>query len=151
MYNNYLSPYQTQQYQNYNNNIYQNRGNVTGYDMPFQDIKYTTKEQAMAYIAMPNTSALLIDRQNKIAYISSTNYMGEPSKIAYKYEKIDIDKPNIERPKEIDTSNFLTQDNTKEFVKKEDLKTIEEKLDYLEKQIKINNILNGEDKKINEG
>ena len=124
---------------------------------PIQDIKFVTKKQADGFIAMPNSSTMLFDRDNKIVYIRSANNMGEQFSSMYKYEPI---TDNVQASKEnkttaIDTSKFLTEENTKDFLKKddlkdflkkEDLKTIDDKLDYLEKQIKINNILKGEDK-----
>lgn len=163
-YNNYFGG--IPQYPTYNagnNFLYQNayrQPQSMSFDTntsPIQDIKFVTKKQADGYIAMPNSSTMLIDRENKIAYIRSANNMGEQFSSMYKYEPINDNSQNNEENKTsvIDTSKFLTEENTKDFLKKEDLKdflkkedlkTIDDKLDYLEKQIKINNILKGEDK-----
>ena len=77
-------------YMNYNYNPYQNYGmyqqptyqqqmtqpqmiqqtqqqyQQTKYDAPIQDIKFVTADEAKAYIVMPNTKVMLMDRDKSI-------------------------------------------------------------------------------------
>ena len=73
---------------NYNYNPYQNYGmypnyqqqmaqqqvvqnqqyQQTKYDAPIQDIKFVTADEAKAYIVMPNTKVMLMDRDKSIFY-----------------------------------------------------------------------------------
>ena len=131
-------------------------------DIPFREVRYGTLDEAKAHIVMPASSTMFIDRSKSEFYVKSANSMGEPSLEAFKYSKIDNNSPQpvsseIDHAKSVterDLSNFATHDELKEFLRhedtkffvtKDDLKGIETKLDQLQKQINIKNILKGED------
>lgn len=113
-------------------------------EMPFSEVRYGTRAEAEARVVFPNRSIMFIDKNLREIYIKSANQMGEPSFQEFTFKEKEAEK-QVEEVK-IDTQNFLTKDDAKDFLKKGDLKTIEEKLDFLEKQVKINKILKGEDK-----
>ncbi|MGN0961018.1 MAG: hypothetical protein ACI4PF_02320 [Christensenellales bacterium] len=171
-YNNYLpnNQYYPQQYPMGNGyQSYQQPQNVVRpvqqnvqqqYETPIQDVRFVTGEEAKAYIVVPNGNALLIDRANNIAHFKSADAMGQSRSKVYKFEEIDEQKINETKQSisQIDTSAFvkkedisglLTKDDLKNFITRDDLKSIEAKLEQVQKQVRINEILNGE--KVNNG
>lgn len=81
------------------------------YEMPIQAVKFTTEDEAKAYIVMPNQRVLLIDRINGIAYDKSADSLGQSKSKVYHF--VDINK-----------STEIQQDlsiNLEQYVKKEDL------------------------------
>lgn len=56
------------------------------YDVPFQDVRFVTAEEAKGYMVMPNGKALLIDRQNKIATVKVADPMGQSTTQQFKFE-----------------------------------------------------------------
>lgn len=181
MFNNtYSSPYGNQYYPSYmpNYNNYSNmqmqqrpiqQTNQPQMQMqpqeipvPFNDIKFVTADEAKAYIVMPNTKVMLMDRDKSVFYIKSADSLGKSTLEGFKYSPIDekseeqvsSPQPPLKSITEGDLEKFATHDelkgfitheDTKFFVTKEDLKSIETKLDQLQKQINIKNILKGED------
>lgn len=175
MYNNsYLgSSYSSPQYNTYGQNygLYQNPQMTQRpmpmqpqpQDVPFNDIKFVTADEAKAYIVMPNTKVMLMDRDNSVFYIKSADGLGKSMLEAFKYTRLEDNASEMVSaefdPKEFvrssdladilrkdDLKGFLTAEEGKNFVTKDDLKGIDEKLDQLQKQIKINEILKGDDK-----
>lgn len=143
------------QYNGYTNNYMQQpmqRPQMQSQDTPINEIKFVTADEAKAYIVMPNTNAMLIDRTNKIAYIKSADNLGQSRNVMYKFEEITGEQVSQlgSKPQEIDTSLFIKKEELDSFVKKadlgsfitkEDIATLNEKIDKLQKQIKINEIL----------
>lgn len=130
-------------------------------DIPFNDVKFVTADEAKAYIVMPNTKVMLMDRDKSIFYIKSADAMGKSSIEGFKYSKLE-ESPDKPVSAEIDTkefvksselTNFIQKDDLKGFIRREDLanfitkdeiKSLDAKLDYIQKQIRINDILKGE-------
>lgn len=161
-------PYGQQYYPNYGQNNYnynslgqrqpqmqanQVQNNTTQYEQPIQNIRFLTEDEIKAYIVMPGTKELLIDRVNGVAYIKSANTMGESFSRAFKFDEL----PNGQAPQkkpEIDTSMFVRVDSLadiiheelKGFVTIDAIKDINSKIDKLQKQVRINDILKGENK-----
>lgn len=163
MYNNQFYP-NTQYGQPYNY-MYQNqmpqKPLQPQQEMPFKEVRYGTIDEAKAHIVMPNQSVMFINRNIGEFYVKSANNMGEPLLETFKFEKVDNLSENTQKA-DIDTNlfvkrddlkdvvtkedlkMFLTADNTKNFVTKEDIKTLADKVEALQKQIKIREILGGE-------
>ena len=154
-YNQYQNQFNNQynnQYPNqYNNLVYQPRQQTQTEDVPFNDIKFVTEDEAKAYIVLPNTKVMLMDRDKSIFYIKSADSLGKSTLEGYKYTKLEN---NSTEPvsHEIDTKEFvkiddlkpyLTKDDVKDFLTKDDLKSIDSKLEKLQKQI-VGNMLKGE-------
>ena len=103
-------------------------------EMPIQDIRFVTSEEAKAYIVYPNNKVLLIDRQNNIAHLKSADNMGQSSSKTYKFEEVD------------GNGNALAKDcpnpafDIKDYVKKEDIASMSEKISELE--TKVTKLLN---------
>lgn len=153
MYNNYFGQYPS--YQNYMQPQYQpmqQRPQMqpivqqpVEQEMPFSEVRYGTRAEAEARVVYPSRSIMFIDKNLGEIYIKTANQMGEPTFQEFTFKAKDMGKPPIEQEVKIDTQNFLTKEDAKDFLKRDDLKTIDEKLDFLEKQVKINKILKGED------
>lgn len=151
MYNNYYGQYPS--YQNYIQPQYQpmqQRPQMqpmaqqpVEQEMPFSEVRYGTRAEAEARVVYPSRSIMFIDKNLGEIYIKTANQMGEPTfeEFTFKSKKVE---PQVVEESKIDTQNFLTKEDAKDFLKKGDLKTIDEKLDFLEKQVKNNKILKGE-------
>lgn len=154
MYNNYFGQYPS--YQNYMQPQYQPmqqrpqmqpmvQQQPVEQEMPFSEVRYGTRAEAEARVVYPNRSIMFIDKNLGEIYIKTANQMGEPSFQEFTFKAKESEKQEPIEEVKIDTQNFLTKEDAKDFLKKGDLKTIDEKLDFLEKQVKINKILKGED------
>lgn len=136
---------QNQQYQQYQQ---------TQYDVPIQDIKFVTADEAKAYIVMPNTKVMLMDRDKSIFYIKSADSLGKSTLEGYKYTKLEdnssesvspqIDTKDFVRKEDLQSflSDFLTKDDVKDFITKDELKGIDNKFETFQKQM-LGNMLKG--------
>jgi hypothetical protein len=84
------------------------------YEMPVQDVRFVTAEEAKAFIVMPNSRVLLIDR-NGMAYLKTADSMGQSQTQCYRFEAVNADGSPI-TPKE-----QPTQPDFKDFVKLQDV------------------------------
>ena len=124
------------------------------HDTPIQDIKFVTADEAKAYIVMPNTKVMLMDRDKSIFYIKSADSLGKSTLEGYKYTKLEdnsmesvspqIDTKDFVRKEDMKSflSGFLTKDDIKDFITKDELKGIDNKLETFQKQI-VGNMLKG--------
>lgn len=144
----------------YNNNPYMNNRSYQQYypqypqypqpnyqppmqEQKFQDIKFLNAEQIKAYIVLPNTKEMLIDRENSMAYIVSADTMGNST--IKKYSFVDLNEPKVEEKQpEIDLTQYVKLSDLEKFVQKADLQTLlpidsikslENKLQALESQL----------------
>lgn len=105
-------------------------------DMPFNDIKFVTEDEAKGYILFPNTRVMLLDRDKSIFYIKTADGLGKSTLEGYKYTKLE-DKSSDNVSHEIDTkdfvktqdmkdylSNFITKDDMKNFITKEEFDNV---------------------------
>lgn len=87
------------------------------YEMPIQDIRFVTAEEAKAFIVMPNASALLIDRNGNRVQLKSADNMGQSSSRYFKYIETD------ENGNPLKSQDAPTQPDFKDFVKLKDIGT----------------------------
>lgn len=97
---------------------------------PFQDVRFVTAEEARGFIVMPNSNALLIDRQSKIATVKISDAMGQSTTQLYKFEPI---QEGATAP-QIDLSLFA---------KKNEVVTIEQYNALVEQLAQIQKVLGG--------
>ena len=100
------------------------------YEMPIQDIRFVTSEEAKAFIVMPNRNALLIDKPNGMAHFKFADGMGQSATEYYKFERVNADGTPIkqqEQTPQIDFSQFAT---------KKELESIMSQYNALEEQLK---------------
>lgn len=100
-------------------------------DMPIQAVRFMNETEAKAYIVTPMQKELLVDREKGIAYLKSADNMGQSSCRIFKFEET-----NDTAPKQIDTSIFLTKDESMNFVSKKDFDALEEKIEGLRSLMK---------------
>lgn len=108
---------------------------------PFQIVKFVNEKEAQAFVLLPNQKALLMDTTNMKFWIKWTDGLGNSTTETYKFEKLDNNGTEKNPLPTIDTSNFLVKDDLKNVATKEELNSIKETLDKLEKQVKISQIL----------
>lgn len=87
------------------------------FETPIQDVRFVTSEEAKAYIVMPNSKALLIDKSG-IAYLKSADNMGQSQTQYYRFEAVNADGTPLQ-PQEPNTQADLAQ-----FVKKDELEKL---------------------------
>lgn len=105
-------------------------------DVPFNDIKFVTEDEAKGYILFPNTRVMLLDRDKSVFYIKTADSLGKSTLEGYKYTKLE-DKSSDNVSREIDTkdfvktqdmkdylSNFITKDDMKNFITKEEFDNV---------------------------
>ena len=129
------------------------------YDAPIQDIKFVTADEAKAYIVLPNTKVMLMDRDKSIFYIKSADSLGKSTLEGYKYTPIDnstsesvspvLDTKDFVKTQDLDKyltkddlANFLTRNDAQNFITRDDFKSIDNKLEKLQKQI-VGDMLKG--------
>lgn len=115
----------------------------TPYEIPIQDIRFVTSEEAKAYIVMPNTKALLIDR-NGLAYLKTADSMGQSQTEYFRFEPVNADGSPIkpqQKPQEVDFSDFLKKSDLEQmgFVTKEQYTALSQRLEQIQKQIATQN------------
>jgi hypothetical protein len=119
------------------------------YEMPIQDIRFVTAEEAKAFIVMPNSRVLLIDRSG-MAYLKTADNMGQSQTQCFRFEAVNSDGSPIkpqEQPtqpdfkdfvklKDIGTFGFATMDDIKNlgFATKEQVSALSKKIDELQNQ-----------------
>lgn len=97
------------------------------YEMPIQDIRFVTAEEAKAFIVMPNSRVLLIDRSG-MAYLKTADNMGQSQTQCFRFEAVNSDGSPI-KPQE-----QPTQPDFKDFVKLSDIKQFDfATIDYIKK------------------
>lgn len=110
--------------------MYQQPININ--DMPIQAIRFMNETEAKAYIVTPMQKELLVDREKGIAYLKSADNMGQSSCRIFKFEETNDTKP----VPAVDTSVFLTKDESKDFVSKKDFDELVQKIEGLRTQMK---------------
>lgn len=82
------------------------------YETPIQDIRFVTSEEAKAFIVMPNSKALLIDKNGGVAHLKTADNMGQSVTQYFKFEQVNADgsplKPQEPTP-QVDLSQFVTK------------------------------------------
>lgn len=121
------------------------------YEMPIQDIRFVTAEEAKAFIVMPNTSVLLIDKSSGVAQLKSADNMGQSNSKHFRFEEVNADGSPIkpqEKPSQTDFKDFVKLSDIKQlglatmeevkrcgFVTADQLKEVFEKLNEIQSRI----------------
>lgn len=84
-------------------------------ELPFQDVRFVTTEEAKSFILMPNSRVLLIDKPNNLAFVKTADNMGQSSTRFFKINEINENGTPIEKATEKQSVDM------QEFVKKSDL------------------------------
>ena len=155
-YNSYLPPniygngrfynnYNPQPQQNYNMQMQMNRQS----DLPVQNIRFVNADEMKGYIVFPNTTEMLIDRDNKIVQLKSADQIGYSTVKTFKFEEISEPtkkmSTNSENSNQIDLKEYVKKEDLTDFIKVDALtqfsRDLDEKFAKLEKKIDLNKII----------
>ena len=103
-------------------------------EQAYNDVRFLNADQIKGFVVNPGQSVLLVDKENKLAYDEKCDMSGNFFKKVYSFTELEENAPEV---KGFDATQF---------VKYDDLEKLKDEISKLQKQIKINNILN-EDKK----
>lgn len=108
------------------------------YEMPIQYVGYGTLKEAEAYILMPNTKAIFIDKTNGMYYEKASNNEGLSSikhfkEVGSKDENKGVEAQNAQDT--IDYSSFAKKEDLGEFVSVKQYNDLVLKVESLQKQI----------------
>ena len=110
------------------------------YETPIQDIRFVTSEEAKAFIVMPNSKALLIDKNGGVAHLKTADNMGQSVTQYFKFEQVNADGSPI-KPQEIapqvDFEKFMKKEDIEVlgFVRQDQLNALIDKFQLLQNQI----------------
>ena len=130
--------------------------------VPFNEVRFATLKEAEAYIVVPNTKVMFMDRDNSVFYIKSADSLGKSTLEGFKYTRLDnspsesvsldFDPKDFVKTQDLnkyltkdDLAGFLTHNDAQNFITRDDLKGIDAKLDKLQKQI-VGDMLKGDGK-----
>lgn len=128
--------------------------------VPFNEVRFATLKEAEAYIVVPNTKVMFMDRDNSVFYIKSADSLGKSTLEGFKYVRLDnspIESVSREfDPKEYvktgdldkyltkdDLDGFLTRNDAQNFITRDDLRGLNDKLEKLQKQL-VGDMLKGD-------
>lgn len=113
--------------------------------VPIHEIRFTTRAEAEAFTLFPNRTALLIDNTNKMAYFKTSDNMGVSTMKVFRYtEQGAEDKiEEVACKQEIDTSAFVKKEELdfSKYITKDDFQKLIDKVDILQKKVRISDIL----------
>lgn len=102
------------------------------YEIPIQDVRFVTSEEAKAYIVMPNSKALLIDKSGT-AYLKTADNMGQSTTQFFRFEPINADGTPIKTQEP--TPTFNPEEFSKKFVTVEQYNALLEQFNQIKKMI----------------
>lgn len=164
------SNYQQFQNQNINQNMNMMQNNQpqqafnNPYDYPLIGVRFVNESEANAFTIPPNSRIFLMDRDNQVFWMKWADSMGQSAMEKYKFFRFDenIQAQQQTQSPQIDTNQFIKKEDLSNFICKEDLKgfvkveelpktigrdefnSLMEKVEILEKRIKINEITKGD-------
>lgn len=110
------------------------------YETPIQDIRFVTSEEAKAFIVMPNSKALLIDKNGGVAHLKTADNMGQSVTQYFKFEQVNADgtpiKPQEPTTSQVDFGQFAKKEELNGFVTIEQYKQLSEQYNSLVEQFK---------------
>ena len=106
-------------------------------DIPVQDIRFVTSEEAKAFIVMPNTRVLLIDRQGGVAHLKTADNMGQSATQMFRFEPITQDGAAQPPQPQIDLGAYVRREEILQFgfVTMEQYNALAEELEALKKSL----------------
>lgn len=119
---------------NYYPNYMQTYAQPPRQENSFSDLKFVTEAEAKAYIVMPNTRVMLMDRDKSVFYIKSADSLGKSTLEAFKYSKMEnTTGENIST--NVDTSKFVRVDDLNNFATVEQIQSLEQKIEELKNRL----------------
>jgi hypothetical protein len=103
------------------------------YELPIQDVRFVTSEEAKAYIVMPNSKALLIDKNSGVAHLKVADNMGQSQTQYFRFEPVNADGTPI-KP-QAPTSSIDIDEFSKKFATIEQYNALLNQFNELQKLI----------------
>ena len=112
--------------------------------VPFREVKFVTSDEAKSYVLFPNTSVLLIDRQNGVAYVKSADNLGQSFTETFHYTKADNASQGQNYSPQgandfggIDMSAYITNEQLehKKYATQDDLDKLSLKIEEMNKKL----------------
>ena len=136
-YNPYYAPYMQYNQQLMQQPIQQVVQPPVQYEIPISNIRFLNEKEMAGYVMpIPNTKEMLIDKDNKVVCIKSTDQIGQSNAKYYKFEELVENKQDTQNK-----GNSEPKTSVPEYVKKEDLQSLTKKID--EKFASLEGKLNG--------
>lgn len=109
---------------------------------PINDIRFVTSDEAKAFMVLPYQNALLIDTQNKVAWLKMADGIGQSTTRLFKYAETEQNQPSIAQnaQSQIDLSGFAKKEDLGAFATKQDMQAVVQALDNLQRRLQINQI-----------
>lgn len=112
-----------------------------------QGVQFVSEDEAKAYPVLPNQTVMLMNKDNQIFYIKSADSLGKSKIESFRFEAIteDTAPASTTAQQPIDLEGYVKKDDiaTFGFATKDDIKALSDKLEKVQKQVKINEILGG--------
>ena len=108
------------------------------FETPIQDIRFVTSEEAKAFIVMPNSKALLIDKNGGVAHLKTADAMGQSVTQYFKFEQVNADGTPLKEKEPtppFDFEQFAKKEELNGFVTIEQYNVLLEKLNSMQKMI----------------
>lgn len=105
------------------------------YETPIQDIRFVTSEEAKAFIVMPNTKALLIDKNGGVAHLKTADNMGQSVTQYFKFEQVNADGTPLKQQTtapQVDFAQFARKEELDNFATVDQYKSLLAKFDALQ-------------------
>lgn len=107
-------------------------------EMPIQ-VRFVTQKEAEGFIVFPNTTVLLIDKNNGMAHLKTANNLGESNTQIFSFVPYNANAPieTQSNSSNIDVNSFVTKTDLEKlnFATKDQLKAVLGKLEQLQKKI----------------
>lgn len=131
-------------------------------DSPFSVVRFGTLDEAKAQLVPPAKASMFIKSDFSEIYVKSADAMGNSALEVFKCSRVDENTTQAVSPV-LDAKEFVKTDDLKDvvrkkdleglvsadkmvnFVTRDDLKPLMEKVEQIQKQVKINTILKGGD------
>ena len=119
-YNPYYAPYIPYNQQPMQQSMQQVVQQPVQYEIPISNIRFLNEKEMAGYVMpIPNTKEMLIDKENKIVCIKSTDQIGQSNARYYKFDEI-LEKDNKTQNK----GNSEPKKAIPEYASKDDLKSL---------------------------
>ena len=104
-------------------------------------IIYLNADQIKARVVLPGNKEILVDKENGMAYVVSTDFSGNTSSRRFSFKDLDVPAKEPEKP-QVDLSEYVKKDDLSSFAQKSDLsvlKELQDKIEHLERQLRGKN------------
>lgn len=122
-------PYMPQPYQNQYQNQYSQQQNQS--TPTLQGVQFATFDEVKSYIVPPNTRLMFMDTNEARFYIKTADHMGISTLEAFKFERLETNKPVAATTNNIVLDDYVKRDEMKQFATYDQLENIRKEIESL--------------------